>query len=257
MLISKDRLQKALRVSGIHLIVSVLIALLSAALVFGVWYPYPYREIMGGRELFFLIVMVDVVCGPLLTLVLYNPTKSRLELTCDLGIVGALQCLALLYGLYTVVLARPVYMVYEVDRFHIVSAIDIDSTELSKAKPPWNKLPFWGPLLIAAREPQNPTEKLESLQLSFKGKEPSARPDWWEDYSSSTATVLTRAKPISELRAKRPAEVKLIDQAVADSAKLETDLKYLPMTSFKSTGWVVFLDAKTAFPLAYAPIDGF
>ena len=48
MAIWKDKL----RAAGIHLGLSLLVAALAAALVFGVWYPYPYREISGGRALF-------------------------------------------------------------------------------------------------------------------------------------------------------------------------------------------------------------
>lgn len=41
------------KASGIHLGLSLVMASLAALLVFGIWYPYPYREISGGRELFF------------------------------------------------------------------------------------------------------------------------------------------------------------------------------------------------------------
>ena len=41
-----------LRASGIHLALSLVVAGLAALFVFGIWYPYPYREISGGRELF-------------------------------------------------------------------------------------------------------------------------------------------------------------------------------------------------------------
>jgi hypothetical protein len=68
----KDRLQA----SAAHFALSLLVAALAAALVFGVWYPYPYREISGGRELFFIIVAVDVVMGPLLTFAVFN-RKNR------------------------------------------------------------------------------------------------------------------------------------------------------------------------------------
>ncbi len=60
----KDRL----RASAIHFSLSLVVAALSAVLVFGLWYPYPYREISGGRELFLLVVTVDVILGPLITL---------------------------------------------------------------------------------------------------------------------------------------------------------------------------------------------
>ena len=47
-----------------HLGLSLAVAALAAALVFFVWYPYPYNEVSGGRELFFLVVAVDVVAVP-------------------------------------------------------------------------------------------------------------------------------------------------------------------------------------------------
>jgi hypothetical protein len=47
----------------------------AAALVFGVWYPYPYREISGGRELFLIVVTVDVIWGHCITLAVFNRTK--------------------------------------------------------------------------------------------------------------------------------------------------------------------------------------
>lgn len=37
--------------------------------------------------LFGILAAVDLVCGPLLTFVLFNPCKSRRELVLDLGLV--------------------------------------------------------------------------------------------------------------------------------------------------------------------------
>ena len=97
-----------LRASAIHLAISLSIATLAALLVFGWWYPYPYRELSGGRELFTLVVAVDVVLGPLITLVIFNTTKTRRHLAMDFTVIGLLQVAALAYGLWTVFVARPV-----------------------------------------------------------------------------------------------------------------------------------------------------
>ena len=59
----KARLQAA----GIHLLISLFVAALAAVLVFGLWYPNPYRDLSGGRTLFSMVVGVDVVLGPLIT----------------------------------------------------------------------------------------------------------------------------------------------------------------------------------------------
>lgn len=247
----------AARAAAFHFFISVLVAAMAAALVFGLWYPFPYRELAGGRELFLIVVAVDVVCGPLLTSVLFNPRKSRRELFLDLSLVALVQLAALGYGLYTVALARPVYLVFEVDRFKVVSTADIQPDALKPEAGGLQVLPWTGPLIIGVRDPRSPDEKLQSLDLSMQGLEPSARPDWWQAYELSKPQVLKRAQPIEALRKRQPSAVSLIDQAVAESGKGESALGWVPLTSFKSTSWVAFVDLSTAEVLAFAPVDGF
>ena len=111
------------RAAAIHLTISLALAALAGLLVFAVWYPYPYREISGGRELFILVVTVDVVMGPLMTLAVFNLSKPRKELFRDLAVIAVLQIAALVYGLWTVAVARPVHLVFEIDRFRVVHSI--------------------------------------------------------------------------------------------------------------------------------------
>lgn len=251
------RSKAAVRAASLHFLASLFVAALAAALVFFIWYPYPYREIAGGRELFFLVVGVDVVCGPLLTLVLFNPQKSRRELTLDLSLVALVQLGALAYGLNTVAMARPVYLVYEVDRFRVVSVADIPQEQLKPELGGFHALPWYGPKVIGVREPRDSDEKFKSIELSMQGSEPSTRPDWWADYKLSKEQVLLRAKPVSALIEKRPGEKLVIAKAVEESGAAEESLAWVPMTSFKSTAWVVFFDKRSAEIRAFAPVDGF
>ena len=119
--------QGRIRASGIHLGISLCIVALAAVLVFGVWYPYPYREISGGRALFLLVAGVDVVMGPLITLIIFNRAKPRRELITDITVVGVLQVAALSYGLWSVFVARPVHLVFEYNRMSVVHAVDVDA----------------------------------------------------------------------------------------------------------------------------------
>ncbi|TFV04453.1 fimb protein, partial [Bacillus stratosphericus] len=57
-----------MKIAGCHFVLSLLIAAVTAWLVFGVWYPAPFDALVGGLNLYGLVVAVDVVCGPLLTL---------------------------------------------------------------------------------------------------------------------------------------------------------------------------------------------
>lgn len=252
-----QRVSCALKAASIHLGVSLLAAVLAAAFVFGVWYPYPYRDLVGGKELFLLVVAVDVVCGPLLTAVLFNPKKPKFELARDLALVAFIQLAALAYGMYSVAAARPIYMVFEVDRLHVVTAADVQPDDLLKADAPWNSLPWKGPSLIGIREPLDSDEMMKSLDLSLQRNEPSQRPHWWQKYELSRPVVLKRAKAMTLLRGKHPTQGLMIDAAVAKSGQAEAALLWLPLTSFKTTEWVALIDAKTALPLAYLPLDGF
>ena len=83
-----NSLPSRLKASGIHLGISLTVALLAALLVFGLWYPYPYREMSGGRELFLIVVAVDVILGPLITLAVFNRAKPSRELKRDLVMVA-------------------------------------------------------------------------------------------------------------------------------------------------------------------------
>jgi len=49
---------------------------------------------------------------------------------------------------------------------------------------------------------------------------------------------------------------KLIDGAVRDTGQPEAQLLYLPMLSRKAS-WTVLLDARTARPVGYLPLDAF
>jgi hypothetical protein len=255
-----SRLKAAAFAACLHFGFSLLIAAICAALVFGLWYPYPYRELSGGLALFLLIMSVDIVCGPLLTAVIYNPAKPLKELLRDLILVVIIQLAALVYGVHTIAQARPIYMVFEVDRFNVISAADVNKHVLAKMPKMWSTLPWWGPGIISAREPKDGDERTRSLDMSLQGVEPSMRPDWWQPLELSRLQILQRAKPLKDLRKRYVGKLdslQKIDIAVKDSGKLESQLRWLPLTSRRDKDWVVFLDAQTGVPLAYAAVDGF
>ena len=249
-----NKVKDRLGASGIHLGISLCVAVFAAALVFGLWYPYPYGEISGGRELFFLVVAVDVIMGPLITLAIFNRAKPRRELLIDFTVVGLLQLAALGYGLWTVFAARPVHLVFEYSRMTVVHAIDVDADLLAKAPTSLQKLPVTGPTVIALRPFKNPAEQFDATMAAFEGFPLAARSDLWQAYEPVRADVLKEAKPVAELRARFSNQAAQIDRAIAATGKPVTDLRYLPLLSRK-TAWTVLLDTTTAEPLGYLPLD--
>ena len=251
-----SQLLSRLKALGVHACISLLFAAGAAALVFWVWYPYPYREISGGRELFFLVMGVDVVLGPLVTFILFNPTKTRRALTLDFSVVAVLQLSALVYGLWTVSVARPVYLAYEYNRFRVVHAIDVPHELLEKAQPAYRWLPWTGPKAVGLRDFRDGNEQADATLAALNGLQLSFRPDLWVPYEQVHASVLKESRPLAALRTRFPDQAALIDQSAKQIGRPVSDLAYVPMVGRK-TFWTVVLDAQTADILGFLPIDSF
>lgn len=251
------RIAPALGAAGKHLAISIAVALLAAALVFGLWYPYPYRAISGGRELFTLLMSVDVVAGPLLTLFVFNPRKPRRELWRDLSVIVALQIAALAYGLNSVHQARPVFLAFEGNRFRAVSAAELDPAQLHDAAEELRTLSHTGPSLIGVRlSKPGDADYLKSVQQSLEGLHPALRPARWVQFEAQSNEVASAAKPLAVLRARKPDQVAEIDAAIKDAALPIERLGYLPLQSRTHSDWVVIVDTETGWPKAFAAIDG-
>lgn len=242
--------------SGIHFGISLFLALLAGLVVFGVWYPYPYRDISGGRELFMILITVDVILGPLITLAIFNRAKPMRELKRDLAVVGMIQLAALGYGLWTVFVARPVHLVFEIYRFRAVHAIDVPQELLKKAPPGLGSMPLTGPTLLSVRPFRSDNERIDATITDLGGLPIGARPDLWQSYEAGRAQVIASSKPVSEIRARLPAQAALIDEAVASTGRKAEDLAYVPLVSRRHF-WTVLIDRSTAQVLAYAPVDPF
>lgn len=248
--------QDRIRASAIHFCLSLGIAALAALLVFGLWYPYPYREISGGRELFLIVVAVDVILGPLITLAVFDRRKRRLELRLDLAVVGLLQLAALGYGLWSVSVARPVHLVFEYDRFRVVHAVDIAPELLEQAPQSMRALPLTGPSLVSLRPFRSEQERAEATLVALRGISLSARPDLWQPYGAAAESIRRQARPLSELRQRFPAQAPAIDAAVAGTGRDARSLVYLPMIGRKSY-WTVLLDPASTDVLGFIPLDSF
>lgn len=248
--------KERLRASGIHLSISLAIAGLVAALVFGLWYSYPYREISGGRELFMLMVVVDVVMGPLITLAIFNSAKSRRELFLDLTVVGLLQLAALGYGLWTVFAARPVHLVFEYHRVTVVHAADVDAPTLAQAPPALRVLPLTGPTWLSLRPFKDGSEQFESTMKALNGVPQAAQPALWQSWDAARADILKESRPVAQLRERFPTQAALVDSAIASTGRQTEALRYLPLLSRK-TSWTVLIDGQSAEPLGFLPLDSF
>lgn len=251
------RLRSAARAALLHLGMCILVAGAVAWLVFGIWYPAPFHELTGGRSLFLILMAVDVVCGPLLTLVLYSPSKSRFKWRVDLSLIVLIQLAALAYGIDQVASARPVFVAFEGDRFRLVQALDIDPTQLPLAPEGLGALGYSGPRPLGVRlaESGDP-DYLQSVQLSMQGLHPAFRPSRWRPFVEQIPLLKRQLKPLSELRAKNPQKLEELDAALGKLGLSEDDVGYLPLVREEITDWVALVQRSTGQTRTYLHLDG-
>lgn len=250
---SVDR-QRRLYWSGWHLLASLFVATAVAALVFLVWFPHPYRDLSGGIKLFLIIVCVDVVLGPVATLAVASAKKPIKTLKMDISLIALLQIGALGYGLWTVAQARPVYTAFEIDRFRVVHAVDINLFLLASARAEYQQLPLTGPQMIAVRPFVSNEEKIEVTMAALSGATIGARPDLWMSYAEAAPAVLAASKPLGELVKRKPEHQAQVAEFIAGRQLSEGSVRYLPVAG-RDLFWTALLDDETAEPLGYLPID--
>jgi len=237
--------------SGLHLAISALIAIAVVALMLLLWYPRPYFEAMGGDTLILLLIGVDVVIGPLITLIIFNTAKK--ELRTDLAVIAVLQLAALLYGSHVMFEARPVYNVFVVDRFETIAANQIDSASLGLVRDgEFSSLPITGPRIVAARQPDDPQRKADIIMSAMKGgPDLSALPDLYVPYAQFRRDAATSARPLAELAKKQPGETAAI-RSFADAHPGE-QLGFLPMKA-RNRDMAVVVDTQTGNVVGILPV---
>lgn len=240
----------------IHLGISLLLVLSLTTAVLQLWYPYPYRDISSGLELIFIIIVIDILIGPLLTFITFNNKKSRREFFLDFGIIGVLQLSALIYGLWTAALARPVHIAFEYDRFRVVHASEIPTELQKKAPPELQKLPWTGPTYISLRS-LTAEEKLDRTMMALGGIPLSAQADLWRPYQHGQRAILAASRPVLDLIKRFPIRQSEIRSVIEGTGQSFEKLAYIPLVSRNKIFWTVILNTEDAKVLAYLPLDSF
>ena len=233
--------------AGTHLGICVLIALAVVTLMLAAWYPRPLFEAAGGNDLLFILVGVDVVIGPLCTLVIFRSGKWGLKF--DLAVIALLQVAALVYGVYIVYLARPAFIVFVKDRFELATAVELAPEELAAAKyAEFRTVPLSGPQLAVAQMPQDAAGRRKIMTALLAGLDLHHFPGYYAPYAEHRKEVLAKADTVARLRKSEPEIARVVDQWLASSGTREDAVRVLLLrTRF---AWIaVLIDPATAEPL--------
>jgi hypothetical protein len=247
MIVWRDKI----RAFAIHFGLTLIVGLAAAALIFLVWFPDPFDDMVGGTKLFLLVIGCDLALGPLISLVIFDRRKSRRELITDYSIVGILQLAALGYGIYAVSMARPVYIAFTKDRFEVVTAREIPQADLAEARHPnYRSLPWDGPRYVGTHVPA--ADNNDALDRALSGTDISARPKFYVDLESQREEITRRAQPASTLVARHPEAKPLLAQIAPD--KDATEIHWLPVKHSRGF-WTAIVDTDTGKPASFIEID--
>lgn len=150
---------------AIHLAISFVLFLVLAAVIKLLWYPGVLFETEGGWEGIKLIAGVDLVIGPTLTLLVYNVAKK--ELKRDLAIIGLLQAICVVGGMWTVANSRPLAVAYTGGTFQVITRHRFQDHNIHPDRIPLlqGRKPAW----VHVDLPEN-TSKRVALMLDYLAK---------------------------------------------------------------------------------------
>lgn len=229
--------------SGIHLLISAAIAAVSLFLTLRVWYPPPLFTAEGGSEILFILIAVDVIVGPLITLVIFKSGKPGLRF--DLTVIALMQASALIYGAHVMFVARPVYIALVDDQFETVRANDLDPVNVAQAPAAFRSVPVTGPKFVAVELPKDMKVLSELISQATSGGEVVQHlPRYYVPYSDYKAKTLSKSRPLDDLRKADKNLADRIDKAIAETGRKATDLNFLRLQTRRGWG-AVLVDGKT------------
>lgn len=218
------------KAAAIHLSISLGVAAAVATLLYTLWFPPPYFRAAGASSLVLLLMGVDLVLGPTLTLVAFSPGKPWRLRRLDLSIIVTVQCIAFGYGFYVICQARPVFIVAESDRLILVTANDLSDADLAKGSRPEYRSRSWtGPRLVGALPPTGAQVADFTMQVLAGGKDIDQRPEFYVPYEQVAGALMKHALPPSLLKPVTAEQRQQLTQLENTAAAHGQVLRFVPL----------------------------
>jgi hypothetical protein len=223
-----------LKAFSLHLLSSATaLTLILGSLYFG-WYRWPGWHLTDVTTVVLVMVCVDVVLGPTLTLIVANQKKSRRELTRDIGIIVVVQLCALTYGSVSLWNGRPLYYAFSESVLQLVQAYDIDSKDAEIGRqqnpalaPHWYSLPRW----IWAPLPQNAEESREIVVSAVTGGDDVVSlPKYFKPWEDGLLSLRHQLKKVDDVAYFAKSEKKKLKDRMRAAGLPDDQLNTMPLT---------------------------
>jgi hypothetical protein len=218
-----------IKAATVHFFVSAALSAIVICLLYFGWYPHPYFVPLGGLFLVVMIVGIDIVLGPLMTMILFNPTKSRKALMLDLSLIAIVQISALGYGLYSGYMSRIVFKVFDGKSFHLVQAGDVLPNFLKRTKrPEFHTLPSFSARYAMSKTPNDAQFERDMVFYRAFGLGPYAMPQYYVPLQEGREAFGAASINRTQLQAKHPALSSDIDALLSSKNVRWDDIAVVP-----------------------------
>ena len=242
------------KASALHLLISFCVVGTITGLIYVLWFPHALIRIAGMDRLLVTMLCVDIVAGPLLTLIVFKIHDLR-QTRRDLAVIALLQAAFMSYALHTAWISRPVFLVWSVDHMYLLYANDLDQEDVEQARAPQaGSLSWFGPRLFAVALPKEHEARAAIFtDLIVRQKALERLPQHYGPYADQRARILKAADPAVPASLPKWMLPASLDSAIAETGRPAGDLRLIPLQSARAAS-MLLIDARTADPvLTLAP----
>ena len=181
-----------------HFSISIFVALCVIAVVFLCWYPAPLAQAVDVTHIFFMMLVIDIILGPVLGVIVYKDGKKTLKF--DLSVIIALQITALIYGVYSIQQGRPAWLAYNVDRFELVRKNELINEHPEQALLQFQKPAWFKPQWVGVEFSNNKDQRNDEMfQEAFGGISIAQKPERYVAFAQALPQIKKRARSLNEL----------------------------------------------------------
>lgn len=176
----------------------MVVALLAVAVVFLLWYPAPLAQATGVTCIFLMLLAIDVIIGPLFTLLVYKHGKKTLKF--DLAVIIVIQLSAFIYGFYCTAQGRPAWIIFNVDRFELVRVNEILEDNIRQATLDFQKSSWFGAQYAAVQIAQDTKQRNDDMFAEVLGGVSLAqKPERYIPLAQVSFSIKSKAQALNEL----------------------------------------------------------
>jgi hypothetical protein len=241
-------MKSRLKAFGLHFTGSASVLLLVLGTLYLGWYRWPGWYLTGMLQVLPVMVGVDLVLGPLLTLIIASPNKLPRVLARDIACIVAAQLIALGYGAAALWNGRPVYYTFSEKELSVTQGIDLEPAEVALARksnpefaPHWYDRPRW----IWAPLPRDPKASDAIMKSAIQGGyDVTAMPRYFKPWREGLSALRGQLKKSDDLNYFSYAQRKTLKLRLQHSGFNPDAADTLPMTGHGTPLLAVF-DLKT------------